>query len=167
MPQRTDGVPGPWRCRKVGLFFGRDSEIYPAHFFAVMSLLLKYLIATCTFLGLASSTSFSGAPQGFLEGHLKIISPKEVELAGETPSKMTAENYADYPLTIMSQDGKKEIARITADGNGNYRIALPPGDYILDVQGRRPGGVRAKPQPFKVVSNQTVRVDMNIDTGIR
>jgi len=98
---------------------------------------------------------------------LKIISPKEVELAGETPSKMTAENYADYPLTIMSQDGKKEIARITADGNGNYRIALPPGDYILDVQGRRPGGVRAKPQPFKVVSNQTVRVDMNIDTGIR
>ena len=81
---------------------------------------------------------------------------------------MTAENYADYPLIILSQDGKKEIARVTADENGNYRVALPPGDYILDVQGRRhKGHIRATPQPFTVVSNQTVHVDMNIDTGVR
>ena len=80
----------------------------------------------------------------------------------------TAENYAEHPLIILSQDGKKEIARVTADENGKYRVALPPGDYILDVQGRRPKGhVRAKPQPFTVASNQTVRVDMNIDTGVR
>jgi len=44
---------------------------------------------------------------------------------------------------------------------------LPPGDYVLDVQRRAPGHVRAKPQRFTVVSNQTVRVDMDIDTGIR
>ena len=68
---------------------------------------------------------------------------------------------------LRSKDGKKEIARITADENGNYRLELPPGDYVLDVQGRAPGHVRAKPQPFTVVSNETVRVDMNIDTGIR
>jgi hypothetical protein len=41
---------------------------------------------------------------------LKIISPNGVELADETPSKMTAENYADHPLVILNQDGKKEIA---------------------------------------------------------
>jgi uncharacterized surface anchored protein len=71
-------------------------------------------------------------------------------------------------LIILSHDGKKEIARVTADENGKYRVALPPGDYILDVQGRPPKGhVRAKPQPFTVVSNQTVHVDLNIDTGIR
>lgn len=105
---------------------------------------------------------------GFVEGHLKIISPKEVELADETPSKIAAATYVDYPLIILSHDGKKEIARVTADENGNYRVALPPGDYILDVQGRPPKGhVRAKPQPFTVASNQTVHVDMNIDTGVR
>ena len=105
---------------------------------------------------------------GFLEGHLRIIAFREVELADGTPSKCSGGNYAEYPLIILSQDGKKEIARVTADENGNYRVALPPGDYILDVQGRRPKGhVRAKPQPFTVVSNQTVHVDMNIDTGIR
>ena len=56
---------------------------------------------------------------------------------------------------------------MTADGNGNYRVALPPGEYVLDVAGRRPGHVRARPQSFTVVSSQTVRVDMNIDTGVR
>jgi hypothetical protein len=128
---------------------------------------LQYLIPACISLLLAGTASLSAAPMGFVEGHLKIISPKEVELADETPSKIAAATYVDYPLIILSHDGKKEIARVTADENGNYRVALPPGDYILDVQGRPPKGhVRAKPQPFTVASNQTVHVDMNIDTGV-
>ena len=128
----------------------------------------KYLISGCVLLLFTGSVSIDAASPGFVEGHLKIISPREVELADGTPPVTTAENYAEYPLIILSQDGKKEIARVTADGNGNYRLALPPGDYILDVQGRPPKGhVRAKPQPFTVASNQTVRVDMQIDTGVR
>jgi hypothetical protein len=142
-------------------------KIYPAHFFAVMTPVLKHLIFASVFLLLASSASINAAPPGFVEGHLKIISPKEVELADGNAPAITAENYAEYPLIILTQDGKKEIARVTADGNGNYRTALPPGDYILDVQGRAPGHVRAKPRPFTIASNQTVRVDMEIDTGVR
>lgn len=133
-----------------------------------MSSVLKYLVSACVFLLFAGSALIDAAPLGFMEGHLKIVSPKEVELADETPSKMTAENYADYPLIILSRDGEKEIARVTADEGGKYRVALPPGNYVLDVQGRRPKGhLRAKQQPFTIISNQTVRVDMNIDTGIR
>lgn len=143
-------------------------KIYPAHFFAVMSSVLKYLVSVCVFLVLAGSALIDAAPPGFVEGHLKIVSPKEVELADATPSKSTAENYADYPLIILSREGEKEIARVTADASGKYRIALPPGNYVLDVQGRRPKGhVRAKPEPFTIISNQTVHVDMSIDTGIR
>jgi hypothetical protein len=143
-------------------------KIYPAHFFAVMSSVLKYLISACVFLVLGGTASIDAAPSGFVEGHLKIISLKEVELADETPSKSTAQNYGDYPLIILSRDGKKEIACMTADENGNYRATLPPGDYILDVQRRQPKGhVRAKPQPFTVAPNQTVYLDMAIDTGVR
>jgi hypothetical protein len=142
-------------------------KIYPAHFFAVMACFLKYLIFACIFLLLAGSASINAAPAGFVEGHLKIVSRKEVELAdGNTPTP-SAEAYAEYPLIILSKDGKNEVARITADGNGNYHAALPPGDYVLDVQRHAPGHVRAKPQRFTVVSNQTVRVDMDIDTGVR
>jgi len=132
-----------------------------------MASVLKYLISACVFLLLAGTASIDAAPPGFVEGHLKVISPKEVELADETPRKGTEQNYAAYPLIILSQDDKKEIARVTADGNGNYPVALPPGDYVLDVQGRAPGHVRAKPQRFTVISNQTVHVDMDIDTGVR
>ena len=132
-----------------------------------MSSFQHYLVSAGVFLLLAGTASIDAAPSGFVQGHLKIISPKEVELADETPSRATAENYAEYPLIILSRDGKKEIARVTADENGNYRVGLPPGDYVLDVQGRSRGHVRATPQPFTVASNQTVHVDMNIDTGIR
>jgi hypothetical protein len=132
-----------------------------------MASVLKYPIFACFSLLLAGNTSVDAAPPGFVEGHLKILSSREVELADGTPAFATAENYAEFPLIILSQDEKKEIAQITADGNGNYHIALPPGNYVLDVQGRTRGHLRAKPQPFTVVSNQTVRVDMDIDTGVR
>jgi hypothetical protein len=142
-------------------------RIYPAHFFTAMVSFLKFLISSCTFLLLPVGALLNAAPQGFAEGHLKVIALKEVELAEENPPKFSAGNYAEYPLVILSQDGKQEIASVTADGYGNYRVALPPGNYVLDVQDRRHKHVRATPQQFTVVSNQTVRVDMDIDTGIR
>ena len=130
-----------------------------------MSSLLKYLVAVC--ISSLVLGAINAAAPGFLEGHLKIVSPKEVNLADGKPPPITSESYAEYPLIILSKDGKNEVARITADGNGTYHAALPPGDYVLDVQRRAPGHVRAKPQRFTVVSNQTVRVDMDIDTGVR
>lgn len=138
---------------------------YPAHFFANMSMCLRCFARVSVYLLLMASLD-AGA-QGFVEGHLKIVSSREVELADQTPSEGTAVNYTDYPLVILSRDGKDQIARITADENGNYRVALPPGDYLLDVQDRRRRHVRATPQTFTVVANQIVHVDMNVDTGIR
>jgi len=132
-----------------------------------MSSALRFLIFTFVLRLLAGTASINAAATGFLEGHLKIISPKEVELADGTPSKITVENYSEYPLVILSSDKQTEVAHVTADDNGDYRISLPPGDYVLDVQNRKHRHVRATPQPFTVVANQTVRVDMAIDTGVR
>jgi hypothetical protein len=129
---------------------------------------LRSLLLVCVFLIPVGCLASDDAVPGFLEGHLRILAFKDVELAEGTPPKFSGGNYAEYPLIILSQDGKKEIARITPDANGRYRLALPPGDYILDVEGRRPKGhVRAKPQRFTVVPNQIARVDMDIDTGVR
>jgi hypothetical protein len=142
------------------------AKIYPAHSLYIMR--LNCLIWHCLFLVMIGCLAADNAAPGFLEGHLRILASKEVELAEGNPPKFSGANYAEYPLIILSQDGKKEIARVTADGNGNYRAALPPGDYILDVQGRMPKGhVRAKPQRFTIISNQVADVDMDIDTGIR
>ena len=128
----------------------------------------KCLIRIWGFTAVLGAVPLStAAPTGILEGHLKILSSSEVNLADGTPAPVTAENYADYPLIVLSQDRKTEVTRVTADGNGNYRVELPPGDYVLDVQRRPRGRVRATPQPFTVVSGQTVRVEMDIDTGVR
>jgi len=126
---------------------------------------LKYLIAACIFLILAGAL-VNAAPPGLMEGHLKIVSLKQVEVGDEMPRPaVPAETYAEYPLIILSQDGTKEIARVIADENGNYRAALPPGEYIIDVEGRVPKRLHVRAQPFTVVPNQTVHVDMTIVTG--
>ena len=125
----------------------------------------KFLTAACIFSSLLGIASVKAAPQGFLEGQLKIISRRPVALADENTAPMTARNYADYPLIILTRDETKQIARIIADLEGNYRAVLPPGDYILDVQRHEPGNLRAKPQPFAIVAGQIVHVDMTISTG--
>jgi hypothetical protein len=128
----------------------------------------KNVIRGCVLLMLIGSAVLSDAvPPGFVEGHVKIFPLSDVNLGddGNAAKTVTEAPYAEYPLVVLTRDGKKEITQVTADRNGNYRVELPPGDYILDVKARTPK--RPKPQPFTVVSNQTVRIDMNIDTGVR
>jgi hypothetical protein len=130
--------------------------------------LLKYLIVGFIFLiPLEGVRAGDAVSPGVLEGHLRIVAPKPVEFAGASPSKSVAVDYGDSPLVILSREGQKEIARVTVDQDGIYHVALPPGDYVLDAKGRAPGHVRAIPQRFTVVSNQTVHVDFDLDTGIR
>jgi hypothetical protein len=139
----------------------------PPIFFLAMPSFLRNVIPALLSLALACSAAAQAAPTGFLEGHLTIYSPGGADLADGKPPSKTAKNYADYPLLVLSGDGKNEVARLTADKDGNYRVALPPGDYVLDAEGRRRGHLRVKPKPFQVVSKQAVRVDIDIDTGVR
>jgi len=134
--------------------------------FVLMSSIPNSVTAACIFLTLAGPASIKAAPQGFMEGHLKIVVIRAVEPDNMPPP----ENYADYPLIILTQGAKREIARLTADKSGNYRVALPPGAYILALQERSgeersAERIHANPQRFTVVSNQTVRVDMTIFMG--
>ncbi len=132
------------------------------------ALFLRSLIAACLLvLPAGCPASDNGAPSGFLQGHLKIVSLQTVEPADGNVATVTAQTYTEYPLVVLSSDGKQQIAVVTADAKGNYRVALPPGTYILDVQNRVRKHARAKPVPFTVVANETVHVDMEMDTGIR
>ena len=128
---------------------------------------LRAGLIACALTVLACARSSHVAESGFLEGHLTIVSLAQTEPAGAAPSKGLAENYADHPLLVLSGAGQAEIARVIADAHGNFRVALPPGAYVLDAQGRGPGRIRAKPKAFSVLSRETVRVDFDLDTGVR
>jgi hypothetical protein len=131
-----------------------------------MLMLLRYLAAAL--LVASPIACFASGDGGVVEGHLSILSLKEVELAdAENTKTTTPPDYAEYPLVVLSRDRKQEVARLTVDANGNYRAELPPGDYVLDVQDRAHKHLRARPQLFTIGAGRTVRVDMNIDTGIR
>src|SRR5215469_1591935 len=133
-----------------------------------MSMFFKYLVSAFIIFLVVGTAPIQAAPPGFLEGHLKVIFHMAVgESSDEMPRAEGAPaSYAQYPLVILSQEDKKEIARVTADEKGNYRMALPPGNYVLDIQDRVAKHIRAAPRPFTVVSNQTVRVDMTILHGL-
>ena len=127
----------------------------------------KYVAFALGIFLVAFRASLNAAEQGFLEGHLKIIFGMAAQPSDDMPRpEIAPESYADYPLTVLTQDEKNEIARVTADEHGNYRVGLPPGNYVLDVQDRVRKRVRARPQRFTVVSNQIVRVDMNVVIGL-
>ena len=126
---------------------------------------VRNLIAVCSCLVVASTASVNAAPQGSVEGRLKIVSQRPVQLDNDNTPTLAAKNYTDYPLIILSQAESKQIARITPDKDGNYRAALPPGEYILDVEGRVRRRLHVRAQPFTILPNETVHVDLTIVTG--
>jgi hypothetical protein len=124
---------------------------------------LNYLIYGCLFLiPIGCVASDNAVAPGFLEGHLTIRSGNPVDRGDHNAATEMLENYGEYPLLVLSQHDRKEVARVTADENGHYHAALLPGDYVLEVQGRPRTHLRWKAQSFTVVSNRTVRVDMDI-----
>lgn len=132
-----------------------------------MLMFLRYLVSSSIIFLLAGTASIKAESEGFVEGHLKIVFGFAVDRSDEMPRpEVGSESYAEYLLVILKQDEKKEVAQVTADENGNYRVALTPGNYLLDVQDRVRKQLRGQPQSFTVLANQIVHVDMNIVVGI-
>ena len=127
---------------------------------------MKFLTTCCAFLALFATAQVEAAPQGFIEGHLRIVFRTAAASDDMVEREVVPESYAAYPLVILTKEGRKEVARLTADASGNYRAALPPGDYVLDAPEQVARHIRATPQPFTVVSNQTVRVNITVFIGV-
>jgi hypothetical protein len=117
-------------------------------------------------LALIATAPIKAAPQGFIEGHLRIVFRTAVESDDMPEREVAPESYAAYPLVILTKEGRKEVARLTADAKGNYRAALPPGDYVLDAPDQVARHIRATSQPFTVVANETARVDITVFAGV-
>ena len=118
-------------------------------------------------LALACVASAPAQTSGSVKGHLTIVSMATVQPADGNLATVTVETYREYPLVVLSEDGKQTVAVVTADAHGNFQAALPAGSYVLDVQSRKQKHVRAIPVPFKVVAGQTATVNLEMDTGVR
>lgn len=122
---------------------------------------LGLLLAAC------ASTATPEVPVGYLEGRVTIGPLQPVEQVGVPTPTVPPEVYAARSIDIFQADGTTLVTNVKINSDGTYHVALAPGTYVVDIA---PTGIdRSKDLPKTIVieSGQTVRLDIDIDTGIR
>ncbi len=103
---------------------------------------------------------------GFLQGKVTIGPICPVERVG-VPCNPTPEMYTAHPIFVYNKNKSAVVKTITGDANGNYKIGLPAGEYIVDANRAGIGGARNLPQAVHIESGKTIQLNIDIDTGIR
>ncbi len=127
---------------------------------------MRQLLLLClTFLFVACTA----VPQetGILEGHVTIGPLVPVVREGEPEPTPAPEVYASRQIVVCGQDGVTEVATVQINGQGNYRVELPVGKYVVDINHVGIDMAKDLPHTVEIVAGQTTRLDVDIDTGIR
>lgn len=105
--------------------------------------------------------------KGFLQGKVVIgpICPVERVQPG-TGCQPTEETYKAWPIAVYTTDRKTIIALIEPDLDGTYKIELPAGDYVVDLQKQHMFGSNL-PATVTIKKEETAILNIDIDTGIR
>lgn len=127
---------------------------------------LRLLLATVMTLAFGATVCTSAPAAGVLEGQLKVLPARGVNLADEAPKdeKTPCENCA---LVILSKNDRSEIARVTTDKEGHFRVGLPAGDYIVELKGNGRIRLRGAPKGFTITAEQTVHIEMDVESSVR
>ncbi len=104
--------------------------------------------------------------QGFLVG---MVTFTGVPCPPDTPKGPPCDGpYPNYEVIVYKTDGTTIVVRAYSDEDGNYKIAINEGIYIVYLKEL---GFNMKlvdkPKEIKIEAGKTVRLDINIDTGIR
>jgi hypothetical protein len=115
-----------------------------------------------------TAASAATTAPGYLEGRASIGPLVPVERVGVPTPTPSAAVCTARGLTIFRADGKTEVTSLDLQPDCTYRVALPPGTYLVALK-QQPGigGSKDLPRTVAVEGGKTVRLDMSIDTGIR
>lgn len=108
--------------------------------------------------------------KGFLEGKVTIGPLCPVESFPPDPNcQPTEETYKARPIAIWTSDKKTKVAQIEPNLDGTYKIELPVGNYIVDLEKQQPFGVGSSnlPAPISINSGKITTLNIDSDTGIR
>ena len=115
---------------------------------------------------LAAAPASATSPMGTLEGQLNIGADTPVQL-DDLGAGTTRPDYASFILLVRSADDGKHVLQVTPDQAGKYRVALPPGHYVAQLQQRGERRPRTPPQKFVISPNAATRVDIAALPDIR
>jgi len=109
----------------------------------------------------ASTGQTPSAGESGIEG-LITISPVN---PGPTRVDAAAMPLADATFAVEKTDG--EVAKFTTDGQGRFRVSLPPGHYKISLKGRKSSIGRFGPFEVDVSDGKITTVQWECDSGIR
>ena len=104
---------------------------------------------------------------GVLEGHVTVGPLVPMVQEGEPEPTPGPEVYASRQIVIYASDGQTEVARVQIDGKGNYRVELPVGTYVVDINHVGIDMAKELPKTVEIKAGEVTRLDVEIDTGIR
>jgi len=104
---------------------------------------------------------------GVLEGQVTVGPLNPVAQEGAPEPTPAPEVYAERKIVIYAADGQQEVTRVDIDPSGTYQVTLPVGVYVIDINHLGVDIAKGLPQQVEIKSQQTTRLDVDIDTGIR
>jgi len=108
---------------------------------------------------------------GMLEGTVSVGPIWPVERPeGNLP--VSPEVFAARKIMVYDEQGKKlletvDIIQIGQSAKGHYSIQLKPGNYVVDINKVGIDHSAEVPVTVEIKTEQTVTLDISIDTGIR
>jgi hypothetical protein len=132
------------------------------------------LLTMCVLaVGLPAISCFQpGGPETvLLQGAVTIGPISPVEGPGENPA-VPPEVFAARKLIIYDESGKRLVrevyfTQIGTGATGYYTAQIAPGTYTVDINRLGMDTAPNLPQKITVSVDETVTIDVNIDTGIR
>jgi hypothetical protein len=111
--------------------------------------------------------SCGGIPQanGVLEGKVSIGPITSVQQS--TPVPTPPEVYAARKILVYDSRQSKLLYTVSLDDNGNYRIELEPGTYVVDINHVGIDRSSEVPKTIEIEPGITVVLNISIDTGLR
>lgn len=101
---------------------------------------------------------------GYVTGHVDIGPFCPVEIVGE-PCKVPPEAYSSREVIVYESNQTTINVKGKIDTNGNYKIALGPGKYYVQI---RPAGIGEGEKKLVIIKSfETSTLNFDIDTGIR
>jgi len=102
----------------------------------------------------------------FLEGKVEIGPLCPVEPCNLTQDQ-AAQAYEARKIIICASDRSSIVEAVSLGHTGNYRISLPTGQYVVEIDHIGIDSSSDVPTTITIESGKTTRLDVRIDTGIR
>ncbi len=132
--------------------------------------MIKWFVVSIVVMILGACSILPGRPSqaaGILQGKVSVGPLQPVERAGVTPPPPPAEVYTSRGIAIYSENGATLVKSLHFNPDGTYQVELQPGKYLVKLI---PSGIdRSKeiPAGITIISGGILKLDINIDTGIR